>query len=78
MHLARRFLRAEKANRRVKSAPQPAIVRLFAPTKTNSPVSGTGPRSTSHPPWAPVPAYGEVELPLTPIPRLLGAVAEDR
>jgi hypothetical protein len=42
MHPARRFLCAEKANRRVKSAPLPAVVRLFAPTETDSPVSGTG------------------------------------
>jgi hypothetical protein len=31
----------------------------------------------SHPPWALIPAYREVELPLAPIPRLLGATAED-
>jgi hypothetical protein len=42
MHLARRFLCAEKANRRVKSAPPPTVVRLFAFAKTNSPVPGTG------------------------------------
>jgi hypothetical protein len=42
MHLARRFLCAEKANRRVKSAPPPAVVCLFALAETDSPVSGTG------------------------------------
>jgi hypothetical protein len=42
MHLARRFLCADKANRRVKSAPPPAVVRLFAPAETDGPVSGTG------------------------------------
>jgi hypothetical protein len=40
MHLVYRFHRAEKAkvNRRVESTPPPAVVRLFAPAKTNSPV----------------------------------------
>jgi hypothetical protein len=42
MNLARRFLCAEKANRRVKSAPPPAVVRLFALAKTDSLVSSTG------------------------------------
>jgi hypothetical protein len=42
MHLARQILCAEKENRRVKSAPLPAVVRLFAPAETDSPVSGTG------------------------------------
>jgi hypothetical protein len=44
MHLARRFLCAKKAkvNRRVESTPPPAVVRLFAPVETDSPVSGTG------------------------------------
>jgi hypothetical protein len=41
MHLARRFLCAEKANRRVKSAPPPTVVRLFASAKTNNPVPCT-------------------------------------
>jgi hypothetical protein len=42
MYLARWFLCAKKANRRVKSAPLPAVVRLFAPAETDSPVSGMG------------------------------------
>jgi hypothetical protein len=42
MHLARRFLCAEKANRRMKSVPPSAVVRLFAPAETDSPVSGIG------------------------------------
>jgi hypothetical protein len=42
MHLARRFLGVEKANQRVKNASSPAVVRLFAPAETNSPVSGMG------------------------------------
>jgi hypothetical protein len=42
MHLAHRFLCVEKANRRVKNASLPAVVRLFAPAETNNPVSGTG------------------------------------
>jgi hypothetical protein len=42
MHLARRFLCVEKANWHVKSAPSPAVVRLFAPVKTDNSVSGTG------------------------------------
>jgi hypothetical protein len=42
MHLARRLLCAEKANRRVKSTPPPAVVRLFTPAEIGSPVSGTG------------------------------------
>jgi hypothetical protein len=42
MHLARRFLCAEKVNQRMKSARLPAVVRLFAPTETDSPVSGMG------------------------------------
>jgi hypothetical protein len=42
MHLARQVLCAEKENRRVKSAPLPAVVRLFAPAETDNPVSGTG------------------------------------
>jgi hypothetical protein len=42
MHLAHRFLCAEKANRRVKSAPLPAVVRLSALAETDNPVSGTG------------------------------------
>jgi hypothetical protein len=78
MHLVRRFLCAERANERVKSAPPPAVVRLFTPAETNNPVSGTGPGPTSHPPWVPVRVYREVEPPLAPIPRLLGAAAEDR
>jgi hypothetical protein len=41
MHLARRFLCAEKASRRAKSVPLPMVVRLFASAKTNSPVPGT-------------------------------------
>jgi hypothetical protein len=45
MHLARRFRCAEKTNRRVKSTSPPAVLRLFAPTKTNSPVSDTGARA---------------------------------
>jgi hypothetical protein len=46
MHLARRFLCAEKVNRRVKSAPPPTVVRHFASAKTNSPVPGT--RAQAH------------------------------
>jgi hypothetical protein len=44
MHLACRFLCAEKAkvNRRMESTPPPAVVRLFAPAETDRPVSGTG------------------------------------
>jgi hypothetical protein len=42
MHLVRRFLCAEKANRRVKSAPLPAVVHLFATAETDSLVPGTG------------------------------------
>jgi hypothetical protein len=45
MHLARRFLCAEKANRHVKGAPPPTVVRLFASTKTNSLVPGTRARA---------------------------------
>jgi hypothetical protein len=45
MHRARRFLCAEKANRRVKSAPLPTVVRLFTSAKTNCPVSGTRARA---------------------------------
>jgi hypothetical protein len=37
-----------------------------------------GPGPTSHPPWAPVPGCRELEPPLVPVPRLLGAAAEDR
>jgi hypothetical protein len=32
----------------------------------------------SHPPWVPVPGCREVEPPLTPVLRPLGAVVEDR
>jgi hypothetical protein len=32
----------------------------------------------SHPPWAPVPGCREVEPPLAPVPRLLGAAVEDK
>jgi hypothetical protein len=42
MHVAHRFLCAEKANRRVKNASPPAVVRLFTLAETKSPVSGTG------------------------------------
>jgi hypothetical protein len=42
MYSAHRFLCAEKANRRVKSAPPPVVVRLFTPVETDSLVSGTG------------------------------------
>jgi hypothetical protein len=49
MHLVRRFLCAEKANRRVKSASPPAVVRLFSPANTDSPVSGTGARAHESP-----------------------------
>jgi hypothetical protein len=42
MHLAHRFLCAEKANQRVKSTPPVAVVRLFTPAETDNPVSGTG------------------------------------
>jgi hypothetical protein len=77
MYLARRFLCAEKANRRVKSTPLPAIVRLFAPPKPIAQSLARGPGPTSHPPWAPVPEYREVEPPLAPVPRILGATAED-
>jgi hypothetical protein len=45
MHLARRFLCAEKANRRVKSVPLPMVVRLFASAKTNNLVPGTRARA---------------------------------
>jgi hypothetical protein len=45
-HLACRFLSTKKANRRVKSAPLPTVVRLFASAKTNSPVHGT--RAQAH------------------------------
>jgi hypothetical protein len=45
MHLARQFLCAEKANRRVKSAPPPTVVRLFASAKTNIPIPGTRARA---------------------------------
>jgi hypothetical protein len=31
----------------------------------------------SHPPWAPVPEYREVEPPLAPVPHLLGTATED-
>jgi hypothetical protein len=37
-----------------------------------------GPRPTSHTPWAPVPGCREVEPPLTPALRRLGAAAEDK
>jgi hypothetical protein len=70
MHLACRFLCAEKANRRVKNASPLAVVRLFAPAETDSLVSGMGAQ-------APVPVYREFALPLAPVPRLLGATAED-
>jgi hypothetical protein len=49
MYLARRFLCVEKANRRVKSAPPPAVVRLFAPAETDSPVFDTGARTHESP-----------------------------
>jgi hypothetical protein len=45
MYLARRFLCAGKANRRVKSASPPVVVRLFASAKTNNPVPGTRARA---------------------------------
>jgi hypothetical protein len=77
MHLARRFLCAEKANRRVKNASPSAVVRLFASVETNQALTwGLGP--TSHPPWVLVPGYREAEPPLAPVPRLLEAVAEDQ
>jgi hypothetical protein len=37
-----------------------------------------GPGPTSHPSWASVPGCREVEPPLVPVPRLLGASAEDK
>jgi hypothetical protein len=49
MYLAHRFLCAEKANRRVKSAPPAAIVHLFAPAKIDSPVSDPGARAHESP-----------------------------
>ena len=51
MHLARRFLCAEKAkaNRRVESTPPPAVVRLFAPAETDSLVSDMGARAHESP-----------------------------
>jgi hypothetical protein len=77
MYLARRFLCAEKANRCVKSAPPPAVVRLFASAKTNSPVPDTRAQAHDHPPWAPVPGCREVAPSLAPVPLLLGAAKED-
>jgi hypothetical protein len=78
MHLARQVLCAEKANRRVKSAPPPAVVRLIAPAETAAQSLARGAGPTSHPPWEPVPTYREVEPPLAPISCLLRAAAEDR
>jgi hypothetical protein len=77
MHLARRLLCAEKANRRVKSTPPPAVVRLFTPLKPTAQSLARGPGPTSHPPRAQVPAYREVAPPLAPVTRLPGAAAED-
>jgi hypothetical protein len=41
-HLACRFLCAEKTDRRIRSMPPPAVARLFASAKRNSPVPDTG------------------------------------
>jgi hypothetical protein len=49
MYLARRFLCAEKANRCAKSAPPPAVVRLFAPAETDNLVSDTWARAHESP-----------------------------
>jgi hypothetical protein len=42
MHLACRFLGAKEANRRARSAPSPAIARLFTFTAINGLASGMG------------------------------------
>jgi hypothetical protein len=49
MHLVCRFLCAEKVNRRVKSTPPPAVVRIFTPAETDSPVPDTGARAHESP-----------------------------
>jgi hypothetical protein len=54
--------------------------RLCAPSASLQPVVqplAWGPRPTCHAPGAPVSGCREVAPPLAPIPRLLGAVAED-
>jgi hypothetical protein len=54
--------------------------RLCAPSTSLQPVVqplAWGPRPTCHAPSAPVSAYREVAPPLTPVPCLLGAAAED-
>jgi hypothetical protein len=54
--------------------------RLCAPSASLQPVVqplAWGPRPTCHAPGAPVSGCKEVTPPLAPIPRLLGAVAED-
>jgi hypothetical protein len=78
MLLGRRSPSAKRANRRERSKPPPAVVRLFTSVETNSPVSDTGGGPTSHPPWATVPGCREVEPPLAPVPRLLETAVEDR
>jgi hypothetical protein len=54
--------------------------RLCAPSASLQPAVQPltwGPRPTCHAPGAPVSAYREVAPPLAPVPRLLGAAAED-
>jgi hypothetical protein len=63
--------------RRIKSILPPAVVRPVISAETDSPGSDAGPGPTSHPPWALVPGCREVEPPLAPVPRFLGAAAED-
>jgi hypothetical protein len=69
---------AAKANRRVRSTPPPAVVRLCTSAKTNSLVSVSGAQAHEHPPWVLVPGCAEVEPPLALVPCLLGAATEDR
>jgi hypothetical protein len=74
---------AEKANRRVRSTPPPAVVHLFIFAESSGPASSAGARA--HESYslgvglrAPVPKCSEVEPPLAPVLRLLGASAEDK
>jgi hypothetical protein len=74
LHL-RRNQRSKRQTATQEAYNRPAVVRPLSFAATGGPT--WGPRPTCHATGAPVTGCGKTAPPLAPIPRLLGAVAED-
>jgi hypothetical protein len=73
----RRNQRSRRRTAAQEACNRPAVVRPSASLQPAVQPLAWGPRPTCHAPGAPVSTYREATLSLTPVPRLLGAAAED-